>query len=1280
MNTPFESYLYQPSVILSVVGFILAAVGTAAALAFIIPNVSRLFIPSPKATRLGDHIKFIGMDKDRRTIIGEDNMHTVVLSVRGVDLRFNETAQQQQYLTARENWLDQMSKQGVRVRIFMIRDRLPRAANYKNNHGIMARVSQTWAKNLPKALSTEYYITLTHQVKGGNRETLEEAVEQTKSILSDYQVTELVDNLETAENVEDGVDLEEIRYEKLTPAAFYGRMLAPVSRPVPFTNVMRGNLSYAITTDNMKYDSDLGMFEFSSGREKRFAATFVIEEWPITMSESYMLELMSNAVEMTICHDVVPMGKTKAMAEIAWKSKLAPGLNPGSDSSLQFADVEAALQPGSEEEQELFSVQTLITVFGDTPDDVIKARSIINQMRSVGISPVWPKYTMVQHWFSQFPGFDAQSRSMNLLTGEIGILSPFHLNPTGELNSDWGQGPIAMFQTIEGAPYSFQFHAPGGGSPALGHCVSIGPSGAGKAQPLDAKVLTPTGWSTMGQMKVGSLVRTPDGRTSQVTGVFPQGELMSYEIEFADGRKVESCGEHLWKVWNPGNARYEIHTLNKVHELLNLNKERGRNISIPLMDYDAAELPEKELPIHPYALGFYLGDGTTRSGGLRITTADPEHAINRLEECLSGYHFKKLSGNNYDYYCVMSNADQIETIGGKIPTSQVVIKHEGISQSLKNWAAKTGNSVDRLCYRYRNGWNPAQILGFETPPAESIRQYEVQGEILTAAEISDCYGTYHQKFNGRINQGWTIEQALDLSERPERHWRVNPIVNTLKDLGLYGLKSDEKFIPEAYMQGSVSQRLELIRALIDTDGSAERSGLEFSTTSKKLAKQVQILAWSLGARAKIASRITSYTDKSGTKKSGKPSWRVRITSNDLSQLVSLPRKGNVLNRTTEARLEVKSIKEVGKKPMQCIAIDHPDHLYITDDYVVTHNTTLITFLASMALRHPDLKTFFFDRGRGCEVVTKALDGAYLFFDNDQEKSSVALNPLQIEDNGENRQFLQEWLRLIGDVKEDDYEFAGQISDAVELIFDPQIERRYRNLRHLYTTMFPAKSELRERFTAWTNPSQYGSIVCAPEDALDISQRVGGFDFTNILADQKLGPAMVSYLMHRILVEAKGDPRLIFIDETEPLLRNEIFQKRYRKLLQEGRKERQVIISCFQRPTAPQELGLGDVIRGQCPTIFFFRNPAAEEEDYADWRLTQRELDFVLGKSYKKKKYAVLVKRYGEIAESVILDTNLSALGPLMNIYHSGRKQVMLMEEMERLYGKDVVDHYISASS
>jgi type IV secretion system protein VirB4 len=812
-------YVFQPGVIVPVVAGFASTAAIAAAIAFAIPGVTRKMIPAPKATRLGDHIKFVRMDRDRRTIIGEDGMRSVVLSIRGTDLRFNEPARQAQLAQSRQMWIEQMANLGIRVRIFLIRDKLPRAGSYEHTHGIMKDVAATWAKGLPTALSTEYYAVLSYPDKSRGTTKLNEAVDQTKNILIDYTVHELVDRFDVDQIVEEGIDLDDIRYDRLSPAAFFARILSPISRPVPMTKDRKGSLSYAVTTDNVRYDPDLGMFEFSNGPERKYCATLVIEEWPSPMSEAFMLELMSHPVEMTICHDVQPVGKGKAMAEIAYKAKLAPGVQPGSDNALQFYEVQAALEPGSEEEQELLSVQTLITVWGKSPEEVVKARNIVNQMRAIGITPVWPKHTMVQHWFGLFPGFDVQSRPLKIMSGEVAILSTFQHNPSGELNSDWGQGPIAMFETIDGAPYSFQFHA-GAGSPPLGHCVSIGPSGAGK-------------------------------------------------------------------------------------------------------------------------------------------------------------------------------------------------------------------------------------------------------------------------------------------------------------------------------------------------------------------------------------------------------------------------------------------------------------------------TTLITFLASMALRHPELKISFFDRGRGCEVITKALNGSYLFFDGDSENRTTALNPLQIANTPENRLFMREWLELLGDVEATDYALKSQISDAVEMIFDEGLDRRLRNLRRMYSVMFPAGSQLRERFTAWTNPSQYGSIVCADEDALDISQRVAGFDFTNILNDQKLGPPMVSYLMHRILVEAKGDPRLIFIDETEPLLQNKNFQTRYRKLLQEGRKERQVIISCFQRPTAPQDLGLGDVIRGQCPTVFFFRNTAADEEDYADWRLSKRELDFVLGRSHKKHRYAVLLKRYTEEGESVIINTNLSALGPLMNIYHSGRKNVLLMEQLEKEHGEDFLQQYLA---
>ena len=54
--------------------------------------------------------------------------------------------------------------------------------------------------------------------------------------------------------------------------------------------------------------------------------------------------------------------------------------------------------------------------------------------------------------------------------------------------------------------------------------------GGGKQQPLSSKILTPTGWQTMGDMKVGSKVITPFDGVATVTAVFPQGMKEEYEI------------------------------------------------------------------------------------------------------------------------------------------------------------------------------------------------------------------------------------------------------------------------------------------------------------------------------------------------------------------------------------------------------------------------------------------------------------------------------------------------------------------------------------------------------------------------------------------------------------------------------------------------------------------------------------------------------------------------------------------------------------------------------
>jgi phosphate starvation-inducible PhoH-like protein len=77
-----------------------------------------------------------------------------------------------------------------------------------------------------------------------------------------------------------------------------------------------------------------------------------------------------------------------------------------------------------------------------------------------------------------------------------------------------------------------------------------GPAGTAKAQPLYSKVLTPTGWCNIGDIKVNDTIWGHNGEKCTVLGVYPQGLKEVYEIEFSDGTVTQSCGEHLWTMWD----------------------------------------------------------------------------------------------------------------------------------------------------------------------------------------------------------------------------------------------------------------------------------------------------------------------------------------------------------------------------------------------------------------------------------------------------------------------------------------------------------------------------------------------------------------------------------------------------------------------------------------------------------------------------------------------------------------------------------------------------------
>jgi type IV secretion system protein VirB4 len=341
-------------------------------------------------------------------------------------------------------------------------------------------------------------------------------------------------------------------------------------------------------------------------------------------------------------------------------------------------------------------------------------------------------------------------------------------------------------------------------------------------------------------------------------------------------------------------------------------------------------------------------------------------------------------------------------------------------------------------------------------------------------------------------------------------------------------------------------------------------------------------------------------------------------------------------------------------------------------------TTVMSFLAGMALRHSRLRAYIFDRYHGAYVFTTAVGGSYLNLTTGETAlAGCSLNPFQCADTAENRAFLRLWLRAISGCE--DADSLEEIGLAVQALFDSDLPLDKRSLATLYEPCFSANGAVRRQLLKWVDPAFYGRMFNAERDTLDIREnRLVAFDMTNVFKDELLAQATISYLMHRIqaTISEYNAPAFIFIDETEPMLRHAMFRTYYLTMLQEYRKRGAAVVSAFQRPEAIAQAGMGEAIRGQCQTVFFFPNMQAREEDYRDWSLTDTEWAYIKGNLpiCRRLKRSVLVKRAN--GESVVLDTDLSPLGPHLKIFASGRESVASAMDLQSKHGQDWVKHYV----
>lgn len=368
--------------------------------------------------------------------------------------------------------------------------------------------------------------------------------------------------------------------------------------------------------------------------------------------------------------------------------------------------------------------------------------------------------------------------------------------------------------------------------------IIAGRPSMGKAQPLDARVKTLTGWTRMGDLAVGDELASVDGRPSTVTGIFPQGVLPTFRVTFSDGRSTECTSDHLWRVHFRAWTEARVLTTERIAEMLRAKRYHQRLwIDSPWGDWGH----DDTLPVDPWILGAVLGDATLFGSSLVFSTGQQER-LDRLRE-------------------------------------------RAAEAFLANAAGGDGRRIVQTGSAHREG-----VCGVSP----------------------------------------------------------NALRQDLRGLGLWGIRSEAKFIPDVYLTASRSVRLELLRGLLDTEGRAERGGsVRFGSTSERLARQVAELVRSVGGWCSIRPRATASRDGRGDTRAGVRAWVCTIRHPEPKTLFALSSKRAraLVTPRRQWRPVFLSIGPTGARPTQCIAVSHPLRTYVTDDYVVTHNTAFALNIA-----------------------------------------------------------------------------------------------------------------------------------------------------------------------------------------------------------------------------------------------------------------------------------------------------------------------------------------------
>lgn len=411
----------------------------------------------------------------------------------------------------------------------------------------------------------------------------------------------------------------------------------------------------------------------------------------------------------------------------------------------------------------------------------------------------------------------------------------------------------------------------------------------------------------------------------------------------------------------------------------NLRKRRQRILEFPsFWDYDyyyfcaieQAELEGKHMAVlkcrqrgyeQPYSELVATPNGFVQMGSLKVGDEiwNPDGKTTKVLEIYEqGFKdvYKLTLADGRSVRCGADHLWEVVCANNHFKHN-VLTTHDLLNNGLYNQCTVKGKrynaykyylpAIEPLQYSERQQNVPAYVLGAllgdgaltkRTPKISSIDQ-----EILDRIQYLLGYG-FEFKYDPTTSCEYRIidkERFMHKDEFENGQYGVNRLHRWIDDLDLC-VSCAYKFIPDQYKYGSIEQRYELIRGLMDTDGYISKDGgMSFVNTSKQLIDDFVEVLRSLGILCSVSKRAPG---KGGVRNGRaifgtKFSYVVYIKGNP--DIFHLSRKRNRIrkNRKFSNKVAITNIEYLGEQEKQrCIFVSNENHLYLTRDYIPTHNS------------------------------------------------------------------------------------------------------------------------------------------------------------------------------------------------------------------------------------------------------------------------------------------------------------------------------------------------------